>query len=244
MHLYDHCPYCVRAELTLGWHGVPFERVVYGYGEGANPENCGGTGYGATDGPIKLTGKKMLPVLEGEAVPAPEGMVGLPESLEICSYVAGALGPGQMAPATGRGDIDGWLGRLRPVSSKLVLPRFPKMPVKDWADPRDAEYARWKYVTKSAFNYEEAEAATPQLLEEAGALLEELVPMLRGTTTVDGASVPCLNKWGFSMDDILVLPLLRNLTCVAGLKWPAQVRTYLESICGKAGVKLYTENAV
>lgn len=64
---------------------VPYTRVLYGYGEGADPAEAGGTGYNPSKGPVTLTGKKMLPVLVGEGVPAPAGMKGLPESLEICS---------------------------------------------------------------------------------------------------------------------------------------------------------------
>ena len=49
VHLYDHCPYCTRVELVLGWHGRPYERVVYGYAD--------------VQGPTALTGKKVLPVI-------------------------------------------------------------------------------------------------------------------------------------------------------------------------------------
>ena len=33
LHLYDHCPFCIRVELVLGWKGIPYERRVYGYGD-------------------------------------------------------------------------------------------------------------------------------------------------------------------------------------------------------------------
>ena len=36
LHVYDHCPYCVRVELSLGWKGISFERKVYGYGDSAS----------------------------------------------------------------------------------------------------------------------------------------------------------------------------------------------------------------
>lgn len=241
LHVYDHCPYCVRAELALGWLGLPYERLVYGYGEGADPEKCGGTGYTPAGGPVVLTGKKMLPVLEGVGVPAPAGMRGLPESLEICSYVAAvSSGARRIAPASGRGDLADWLKRHGPVREPLLRPRKIKMPVKDWADARDAVYAKWKYTSKDGFDYAKAEADTPVLLEQMAVLLSELEPLLRGETDCGS---PCANSWGFSMDDILVLPNLRNLTCVSGIVWPDKVRSYVESLCSKAGVALYTEHA-
>ena len=33
LQVYDHCPYCIRAELVLGWRDVQYERVVHGYGD-------------------------------------------------------------------------------------------------------------------------------------------------------------------------------------------------------------------
>lgn len=238
LHLYDHCPFCVKAELALGWLGIPYKRRVYGYGQGADPDTCDGTGYGPSEGPVVLTGRKMLPVLEGADVPAPVGMRGLPESMEICSY-ASTRGVGSIAPATGRADVSGWVAHFRPVGKQLTRPRIVKMPVQDWKNPRDAAYARWKH-SKGGFDYSAAEAATSELQGEMAGILRELVPMLRGKTA-DG--IPCLNAWGFSMDDIEVLPLLRNLTCVADLDWPTEVRAYVELACAKAGVALYTAHA-
>jgi len=246
LHMYDHCPFCMRAEIAAGWLGVPYERVLYGYGQGADPAVAGGTGYEPKAGPVALTGFKMLPVIEGSGVPAPEGMVGLPESLEVVSYLVAwsakeGKGAGTIAPATGRPDIDEWKKKFEKVAAALLKPRNIKMPVKDWQDARDVAYAKWKYTTKFGFNYEEAEAQTPDLLKEMAVILKELEPLLRGRTSDD---IPTLNKWGFSMDDIIVLPNLRNLTCVKGVEWPPKALEYVQKTCGKAGVKLYTEYAV
>lgn len=49
VHLYDHCPYCTRVELVLGWHRRRYARKVYGYAD--------------VTGPMALTGKKVLPVI-------------------------------------------------------------------------------------------------------------------------------------------------------------------------------------
>ena len=35
LHLYEHCPFCVRVQLTLGWKGIPYETKAYGYGANA-----------------------------------------------------------------------------------------------------------------------------------------------------------------------------------------------------------------
>lgn len=283
----------------MGKLGVPYERVVYGYGQGANPAEAGGTGYDASGGPVALTGKKVLPVLAGDGVPAPAGMRGLPESLEICScarllarcalrlpradrdrtsplgpargarlacaasppraaaarpralalasaplrarYVAACAPPGsRVAPATGRADVDRWRAAFKEPMTLLARPRLPQMPVADWSDARDGAYATWKYTTNFQFDYERARARTAELLPAASAALRDLEALLRG---VDADGVPCLNAWGFSMDDVLLLPDLRQLSCVAGVEWPTRVRAYLDGACAKAECKAYDEHA-
>jgi glutaredoxin 2 len=220
---------------------VPYSRVVHGYGLGADPAANGGTGYGPREGPITLTGKKMLPVLVGEGVPAPAGMAGLPESLEICSYVAARHGgAGGIAPATSRADLEAWRAKFKPTCTLLARPRIAQMPVADWADPRDAAYAVWKYTTKFEFDYAAARARTAELLPAASALLSELAPLLRG---IDASGAPCLNQWGYSMDDVQLLPELRQLSCVRGVEWPAAVRAYLDANCNDV-LRSYAATAV
>lgn len=77
LHLYDHCPYCTRVELVLGWHGRRYERAVYGYAD--------------VKGPTALTGKKVLPVITWRDEDGMEHTLG--ESLDIieaASKLAGA----------------------------------------------------------------------------------------------------------------------------------------------------------
>eukprot|EP00620_Florenciella_sp_RCC1587_P014530 CAMPEP_0182566994 /NCGR_PEP_ID=MMETSP1324-20130603/8320_1 /TAXON_ID=236786 /ORGANISM="Florenciella sp., Strain RCC1587" /LENGTH=271 /DNA_ID=CAMNT_0024780899 /DNA_START=20 /DNA_END=835 /DNA_ORIENTATION=- len=234
IHVYDHCPFCVRIELLAGALGIEYDRVVYGYGEGADPTKCGGTGYGV--GPVALTGKKMLPVITGAGVPK-GGTLG--ESLEIASFLC-TLAPG-CAPATGRGDVADWLKKIAPISSKLTRPRLYKMPVKDWANEGDVAYARWKYSVKMGFDYAAAEAATPELVVEAASIISELAPLLKGGAPGEEAT---LNEWGFSIDDVLVLPVLRNLTAVKGLTYAPEVQAYLDDWCKATGVETYAKDAL
>jgi len=240
LHMYDHCMFCSRVRLVLGWLKVPYEKQVYGYGQGADPAKNDGYGYDPSGGPVRLTGKKSLPVLEGERVPAPDGMKGLPESMEICSYVTGvATGDRRIAAATGRADIQEWFGRCRSVGAQLHRPRIVKVPLPDFADPRDIDYSKHSH-TKSGFSYDESLAATPKLLQEISGIMHELEPMLRGVTE-DGT--PCLNAWGFSMDDVNCLSYMRNLTCVHGIDYPPKVRDYIEKTCYLAGLDTYFDYA-
>jgi len=240
LHVYETCPFCTRTRLVLGWSRLPFACRYYPYGEGADPSACGGFGYAPSDGPVRLTGKKQLPVLTGKGLPSRDGVEELiMESLEICSFAGGAAKEAHVAPATGRGDIASWLERVQRVSAALVRPRLIKLPVSDFADPRDIEYIKWKNE-QSGFDYAAAEAQTASLLAELQPLLDEVQELLRSETE-DGS--PCLNAWGLGIDDALVLPVLRNLSCVEGVEWPAKVVAYLEKQCAKSNVKPFFEFA-
>ena len=46
------------------------------------------------------------------------------------------------------------------------------------------------------------------------------------------------------MEDILVFPLLRNLTMVHGLQLPPKTAAYVENMSKKSGVPLFAERAV
>lgn len=78
---------------------------------------------------------------------------------------------------------------------------------------------------------------------EAGtAELDVLAGMLSGVHPTDQS--PCLNSWGFAIDDALVLPYLRNLQPSAAEldEWPAVVRAYLEMSCERCGLPLLAQS--
>ena len=214
LHYYDHCPFGHRVHILLHRFGIPYNKVIHGYGAGARPSENGGEGYG--EGPRTLIGMKMCPILVGEGVPYPAGMSGLPESLEICSFLI-AEHKLPVPCATGRGDVDKFIRELRECSDLLCLTRNPKMPVADWADPRDVSYYYFKkrehgLVPQSA-------AVEAELMQKVNAKLTELVPMLRGANS--------LNAWGYGMDDVLLYPWLRRLTMIKGIVYPPAVRAYM-----------------
>jgi len=206
LHVYDHCPYCTRVELFLGWNGIKYNRVLYGYGD--------------MEGPKKLTGKKQLPVLQGSGVYNPPNMVGLPESMDIIAWCAQEYGC-VLPVATGRSDIAAWQKTAKAPIAALSRPRMIKMPYPDFALEADLEYALNKWAKKTGFVTEEALAQTPELIAEMEKLLWDLEPLLKGNESA--------NPWGLGMDDILLLPDLRRLTCVYGLKWPPKVKNYVDN---------------
>ncbi|CAE7660585.1 grxB [Symbiodinium sp. CCMP2592] len=222
VHIYDHCPYCTRVELVLGWHGWQPKRLVYGYADVA--------------GPTALIGKKMLPVLtwhdsEGQE----QKMCESKDIIEAVEVTAESTTGGRLIMRrTGRKDLKAWQTRLRRVMHGLTRPRLLQMPIKDFAREEDRKYQMDKYTAKG-FSYERALADTEKLVPKVNTLLLEFEELLR--------SDKALNAFGHSWDDLYVLPSLRVLTCVKALAWPAKVRAYVEKNHADAGLACYFEHA-
>lgn len=233
-HCYDHCPFGNRAAFLMDKFGIRYKKVVYGYGSGAVPSEYDGHGYTDADlDPRKLTGKKMLPVLEGPGVPcAAPDHVGMAESLEICSYLIGRHD--LVVPcASGRSDVDGLIKSLINLMGPLCMERMTKMPVPDWADPRDVAYHLWKHEKKGDVMKYDDESGP---IADINAKLAGLPDLMRGEDK------KCLNSWGWGMDDVLLLPWLRRLTCVKGIEFPAVVQQYMAEV--GAQVEDYSKHAI
>ena len=237
LHLYDHCPYCVRVELFLAWRSIPYERVVYGYGNESEEF-----------GPKKLLGKKQLPVAEifllqesgdGEAE---ERRVLMPESLDIIDFFA-ARGNNVKTLKKATGAASAWVKTLKPSQRILCRPRIIEMPVFDWAKPEDVAYAKAKY-TRQGFDYDAALKQSSEMKAVASKRLEELSVILPEFANVNAGRSADNDDWCWTMDDILLLPELRTLTCVRGVTWPDNVRAYLERSFEGCKAELYTRSAV
>ena len=87
LHVYDHCPFCVRARMIFGLKKVPFKLNFLMNDDVVTP--------------TKMTGKKVLPILEMEGQ-------AMSESLDIVSKIDAIGGP-VLAKAADRKDIDQWL---------------------------------------------------------------------------------------------------------------------------------------
>lgn len=230
LHLYDHCPYCVRVELALGLKGIDFQRVVYGYGDSLGDKTKGKYYGGKT-----LSGFKMLPVLEIEGrTPAFMG-----ESSNIISFIEGLVGDHlnvpQLVPVAGKSSRKDLLdffaseGPFKRLQRILTRPRVVEMShLKDWARTEDVAYAMEKYE-KNGFSYAEAKEKEVEARKEMEGLLVVLDKMLNSEKATHT----------YTWDDIFVLPELRTLSCAPGLRWPPALRRYLGDSLKRAGVGSY-----
>ena len=207
----------MRVQLLLGWRGVAYERVPYGYADVEGPRR------------VHPKGEKALPVLEL----VDGGGRAINESMDIIKYLE-AAGGALLAPQTNRHDLSAWKKRFKNVLRPLARPRVLRLPIPDFASEADVAYARAKYEGQG-FNYEGALAQTAARVRDADALLLELDAML--------CSAHALHCWGLSMDDLLLLPDLRTLTAVAGVAWPEKLAAYVRGGAELAGIELYSDHA-
>lgn len=164
LHVYDHCPFCVKARGIFGLKDLPFELVVMLNDDAATPE--------------RMVGRKVAPILEREGVFTPE-------SMDIAALVDAMADPrvlaGPTEPAVGR-----WIAEVSDTLYRLAMPRWAAAPLPEFAtaDAR-AFFKRKKEAVIGPF--EERLAETGALVEATVAHLVRLERLVRSPEAVNGA---------------------------------------------------------
>jgi len=235
VYVYDHCPFCVRVRLALGYKNVKHSVRFL-----ANDD---------VDLPTAMVGKKVAPILE-----LPDAGVVMMESLDIIERIDTdpKYGPTNViAPKSDRTDIKAWMKSVQSLLRTLHRPRYmlvglPEFQQKDSRDYFVAghqippfEKADWKtgldMDTKWA-KYREAYMRTPELLPELNAKLRELETLIY-------CDQFCTEGPGFSYDDIDLWARLRSLTLVRGAEFGPKTRAYLTNLSQMCDVTLYDRMA-
>ncbi|UOP05570.1 glutaredoxin 2 [Conchiformibius kuhniae] len=177
--------------------------------------------------PTALIGVKQVPILQ-----KPDG-THMGESLDIARFAAAHAG--ETLDETVRADIQAWFERVQPLANRLCMPRCIKLGLPEFANVSAVAYYTEK---KEAFigTFAGHLAATPDYLAQLHGELAILDGLIR--------SADCLNGRAFGMEDVLVFPLLRNLTMVRGAVLPPAVSAYTEQLARSHGVDLYADRAV
>ncbi|WP_241468933.1 GrxB family glutaredoxin [Pasteurella multocida] len=213
LYVYDHCPYCVRAMMIFGLKNIPFKKHVL-----LNDDE---------ETPIRLVGKKVVPILVKEDGTA------MPESLDIVKYIDAHYGEAILQTAV-RPEIEALLAEITSYSNYLLMPRFVKLDLAEFATQSAIDYFT-KKKTDYVGDFTQHFNNTPTYLARLTQDLEKLSALVMGETL--------LNQH-LSFEDILVFPLLRNLTCVKGLRFPARLEKYIKRLSELSKVELYTSQAI
>ena len=208
LYIYEHCPFCTRARMIFGLKGLFVETSVIMEGD--------------ADTPIRLIGKKAVPILE-----RPDGSH-MGESLDIVRYVDSIGASVLTAPVDER--LEDWVKKAWSPALKLFIPRFTKGKFAELATPEAREAYRLR--EERAFGDLDALVnATPELLVEVNTLLLELVPLLREREEI-------------GMTDIVLWPVLRSLTIVEGIEFPEVVLRYLGRLAERSEVPLLFDQQI
>ena len=175
--------------------------------------------------PIGMIGAKQVPILQKE-----DGSF-MGESLDIVRYLdrEGRL-KNEIRP-----DVQAWLDKVGSYNNKLVQPRTVKIGLPEFATTEAVKYFTDK-KEKNIGSFSANLNKTAQYLDRIHEDLNDLDGLMHEVS--DGINGE------IGMEDILVFPILRNLTVVRGIEWPQKVMGYLMTMSEKSGVPLYFDRAL
>lgn len=215
LYVYDHCPFCTRARMAAALCGAATELVYL-----PNDDE---------DTPIRLIGAKQLPILQKE-----DGSH-MGESLDIVRYFyrqdSSALDEAV------RPEIQAWVEAFGDWGYRLIMPRDVQLGLPEFAAESSVAYFKAK---KEAW----LEASFEQLLQETPRYLAQAQEALRALDGLMAPNADYANGKHLSMEDILVFPLLRNLSMVKGAAYPDNVVHYVRAMSQAAKIPLFFDRAV
>lgn len=215
LYVYDHCPFCTRARMAAALRGLATELVYL-----PNDDE---------DTPIRLIGAKQLPILQKE-----DGSH-MGESLDIVRYFyrqdSSALDEAV------RPEIQAWVEAFADWGNRLIMPRDVQLGLPEFAAESSVAYFKGK---KEAW----LEASFEQLLQETPRYLAQAQEALRVLDDLITPNADYVNGTHLSMEDILVFPLLRNLSMVKGAAYPDNVAHYVRAMSQAAKIPLFFDRAV
>lgn len=219
LYVYDHCPFCTRARMAAALRGVATELVYL-----PNDDE---------DTPIRLIGAKQLPILQKE-----DGSH-MGESLDIVRYLdrqSSLQSSGALDEAV-RPEIQAWVEAFGDWGNRLIMPRDVQLNLPEFAAESSVAYFKAKKETWLEASFEQLLQETPRYLAQA----QEALHALNGLIAPNADYV---NGTHLSMEDILVFPLLRNLSMVKGVAYPDNVAHYVRAMSQAAKIPLFFDRAV
>ncbi|QMT31358.1 glutaredoxin 2 [Alysiella filiformis] len=177
--------------------------------------------------PIALIGAKQVPILQK----ADGSHMG--ESLDIVNYINALSGNPPLADT--RAAVQTWLQRVGEYINRLIMPRDVELGLPEFATPESIQYfidKKEKFIGSFAENRHK----TPEYLAKINADLRDLDALIQSPDWANGATL--------SLDDIVLFPILRNLSMVKGIVFPEKTLHYVQNMAQKAKMDLYFDRAL
>ncbi|MFE8873297.1 glutaredoxin 2 [Acetobacter persici] len=162
LYIYDHCPFCVKAEMIFGLKNLPFERIIL-----LNDDEAG---------PIGMVGRKSLPILEEEG-----GF--MPESMDIVTHIDQQGTP--ILTGTPNPTITEWISATSSAVYRLFLPRVACAPLPEFATTAARAYFVTKKEASTGPFFEILKDSTAEI-GTLNKMLEMLAPFIRSPEAVNG----------------------------------------------------------
>ena len=177
--------------------------------------------------PISLIGAKQVPILQ-----KPDGSY-MGESLDIVRHINAQAS--QPIGETIRPSIQAWADKVGEYYNQLLFPRSIQLGLPEFATPSAVVY----FIRKK-----EAQIGTgiAQMLEQTPELLAQIHNDLQ--TLASQIHANALNGSEISMEDIIIFPMLRNLSMVRDIQFPPIVQDYIANMAARSQINTYFDRAV
>lgn len=171
--------------------------------------------------PNRMIGRKMAPILEHE------GRY-IPESMDIVAYVDGLREPQLMGEACNP-RVSAWIEAVGEVVYRLAIPRWASSDFAEFATPEARAYfTRNKEVMIGPFADRMDESAG--LVTVLNRHLQELSDLIATPEAVNGV---------LSADNVHLFAILRSISIVRGVVYPAKVEAYRARMAERTGIDLH-----
>lgn len=210
LYVYDHCPYCAKARMIFGLKNIPFElRILLNDDEAT---------------PIKMIGKKMVPILQKE-----DGTF-MPESMDIVHYIDENCGD-KMLSASHDDKITQWLSGAREDISALSKPRWIKVGLEEFKTQEAIDYFTHKK--------ERYKGEFDDLIQDSPKYISSIEQRLKELDNILFSSEQAV-KDGLCEDDFHLFAALRSLSVAKGVNYPDKVKMYMTHISNISKVGLFS----
>jgi glutaredoxin 2 len=166
---------------------------------------------------IGLVGRRQIPILVKD-----DGQPML-ESMDMVTYIEGLGAPVLTGPQ--RPEIAAWADQFIGKAAPLTQSRYPLLGLPEFGTVAALDHYTMR-KRKTIGDLVELRANTRRLLSELVPSLDRLDGLIESPQAVNGT---------LSLDDIRVLPLLRSIAVVKGLRLPPKVGDYFETMMRSIG---------
>ena len=202
LYIYDHCPYCVKVRMIFGYKNLNLDLKTL-----LNDDE---------EGPIKMIGQKMLPILELEKE---EGEY-MPESLDIIDYIDGKFEDKRFIniDIKEHSKLTEWFAESRNYLYPLAMPRWVKVGLEEFKTQSAIDYFTKKKEDRIG-DFQNHLKNTDELIKQASDHLKALENLLSKNQSFFSADA--------SINDFHLYATLRSLSVTKGINFPNKVLNYM-----------------